>query len=394
MKKFIEGSYAIAEVVKLCKPGVISAYPITPQTHIVEGLAQLVADGELKSEFVNVESEHSAASTVLGAVATGSRAFTATSSQGLLLMAEVIFNIAGMRLPLVLACANRAVSAPISIWNDQQDVMTIRDSGWILMFGENNQEVVDLHLQGYRISEDHSVMLPVMVNLDGYILTHGLETVDMPSQEQVDKFLPPYKPLYKLDTSDPMTLGSLATPEHYMETRIAIQKTHEDVLKLIPKVAAEFKKVFGRESGGLVEAYRIEDAEQVIVAMGSIVGTIKDTVDDLRNEGKKVGALKIITYRPFPKEAILNALKGIPEIAVVEKAVSLGANGPLYTDLTSVFLGQAKVPKVSGFALGLGGRDITKDSIKEIFDKLSGKQVDCEFIDMKKELLEEKYVGK
>ncbi|MBM3251458.1 MAG: pyruvate ferredoxin oxidoreductase, partial [Candidatus Omnitrophica bacterium] len=207
MKKFIEGSYAIAEAVKLCKPGVISAYPITPQTHIVEGLAQLVADGELKAEFVNVESEHSAASTVLGAVATGVRAFTASSSQGLLLMAEVIFNIAGMRLPLVLACANRAVSAPINIWNDQQDVMAVRDSGWILFFAENNQDLIDLHLQGYRIAEDHDVMLPVMVNLDGYILTHGLEVVDMPSQELVDKFLPPYQPLYKLDPANPITLG-------------------------------------------------------------------------------------------------------------------------------------------------------------------------------------------
>lgn len=394
MKKFIEGSYAIAEVVKLCKPGVISAYPITPQTHIVEGLAQLVADGELKSEFVNVESEHSAASTVLGAVATGSRAFTATSSQGLLLMAEVIFNIAGMRLPLVLACANRAVSAPISIWNDQQDVMTVRDSGWILMFGEDNQEVVDLHLQGYRIAEDHNIMLPVMVNLDGYILTHGMEVVDIPTQEQVDKFLPPYEPLYKLDISDPISLGCLAAPEHYMETRVAIQKTHEDVLKLIPKVVAEFKGVFGRESGGLVESYRLDDAKQVIVAMGSVVGTIKETIDDLRKEGKKVGALKIITYRPFPKEAILNALKGIPEVAVVEKAISLGNNGPLYTDLTSIFLGQSKIPKMSGFVIGLGGRDITRKSIRQVFDKLSGKQVDCEFIDVKSELLEEKYVGK
>jgi len=395
MKKFVEGSYAIAEIVKMCKPGVISAYPITPQTHIVEGLAQLVADGELKSEFVNVESEHSAASTVLGALATGVRAFTATSSQGLLLMAEVIFNIAGMRLPLVLACANRAVSAPISIWNDQQDVMAIRDSGWILMFAENNQEVVDLHLQGYRIGEDHSVMLPVMVNLDGYILTHGLEVVDMPSQEQVDKFLPPYKPLYKLDTSDPMTLGCLATPEHYMETRVAIQKTHEkEVLELIPKVAADFKKAFGREAGGLIEGYRLEDAKQVIVAMGSVVGTIKETVDDLRNKGKKVGALKVITYRPFPKQAILNALKGIPEIAVVDKSVTLGLSGPLYTDLTSIFAGGSKATKISGFVIGLGGRDITKDSISQVFDKLSGKQVDCEFIDIKKELLEDKYVGK
>ncbi|MFC1594036.1 pyruvate ferredoxin oxidoreductase [Candidatus Omnitrophota bacterium] len=394
MKKFVEGSHAIAEIVKLCKPGVISAYPITPQTHIVEDLAKFVADGELNTEFVNVESEHSAASAVLGAVATGVRAFTATSSQGLLLMAEVIFNFAGMRLPLVLACANRAVSAPISIWNDQQDVMAIRDSGWIIMFGENIQEVLDLHLQGYRISEDHSVMLPVMVNLDGYILTHGLEVADMPSQEQVDAFLPAYKPLYKLDTSDPMTLGCLATPEHYMETRVAIQKTLEDTLTIIPQVAVDFKKAFGRESGGLIEAYRMEDAKQVIVAMGSVVGTIKETVDALRNQGKKVGCLKVVTYRPFPKQAILDALKGAEEVAVVDKSISLGLNGPLYTDLCSIFLGQKKIPKISGFVIGLGGRDITKNSITQVLDKLSGKQVDCEFIEVKKELLEEKYVGK
>ena len=394
MKKFVEGSYAVAEIVKMCKPGVISAYPITPQTHIVEGLAQIVADGELKAEFVNVESEHSAASTVLGAVAAGARAFTATSSQGLLLMAEVIFNIAGMRLPLVLACANRAVSAPISIWNDQQDVMAVRDSGWILMFGENIQEVIDLHVQGYRIGEDHGVMLPVMVNLDGYILTHGLEVVDMPTQEQVDKYLPAYKPLYKLDTKDPMTLGCLATPQHYMETIVALQKNQEEVLQLIPKVTADFKKAFGRESGGLVEGYKLEDADQVIVAMGSVVGTIKETVDELRNEGKKVGALKIITYRPFPKAAILNALKDVPEVAVVDKSISLGIAGPLYTDLTSIFAGEKKVPKISGFVIGLGGRDITKKSVKKVFDRLSGNQVDCEFIDVKEQYLEEKYVGK
>jgi pyruvate ferredoxin oxidoreductase alpha subunit len=393
MRKFIEGSQAIAEVVKLCKPGVISAYPITPQTHIVEGLARFVANGELKSEFVNVESEHSAASTVLGAVAAGVRAFTATSSQGLLLMAEVIFNIAGMRLPLVLACANRSVSAPINIWNDQQDVMTVRDSGWILMFAETIQEAIDFHLLGYRVGEDHSIMLPVMVNLDGYILTHGLEVVDIPSQESVDKFLPAYRPLYKLDPSVPITLGCLATPEHYMETRAAIQETHKEVLNLIPKVVTEFKNIFDRETGGLIEGYRLEDAKQVIVAMGSVIGTIKETIDDLRNEGKKVGALKIITYRPFPKEAILNALKDIQEIAVVEKAISLGSNGPLYTDLTSIFLGRAEIPKISGFILGLGGRDITKDSIRQVFNKLSRQQVDCEFIDMKKELLEERYVG-
>ena len=218
MKEFLEGSRAVAEVVRLCKPGVISAYPITPQTHIVEELAQMVANGQLKSQFVNVESEHSAASVVLGAVATGVRAFTATSSQGLIYMAEVLFNIAGMRLPLVLTCANRALSAPINIWNDQQDSISLRDSGWIQLYAENNQEAVDLHLLGYRIGEDKSVMLPVMVCMDGFILTHGMESVDIPQQEEVDKFLPAYKPLYKLDPAEPVSMGLLADPDYYLET--------------------------------------------------------------------------------------------------------------------------------------------------------------------------------
>ncbi len=388
MKEFIEGSLAVAKAVKLCKPGVISAYPITPQTHIVEELATMVANGELNAQFINVESEHSAASLVLGAVATGVRSFTATSSQGLLYMAEVIFNIAGMRMPLVLACANRAISAPINIWNDQQDVMTVRDSGWILQFAEDNQEAVDLHIMGYRLGEDHRVMLPVMVNMDGYILTHGVEVVDIPEQAQVDKFLPAYKPLYKLDTKNPETLGFLADPDYYLETRFAIQKTQDEVLNIIPEIGAEFKQIFGREAGLLVSGYKLEDASQVIVAMGSVVGTIKDTVDELRKEGKKVGALKITTYRPFPKKAIYEALKNIPEIAVLDKSISLGAFGPLYTDLLSVFQGKNNSSKVSGFVIGLGGRDITKASIREVFNRLSGKPVDCEFLGVKNELLE------
>ncbi|MDP2939687.1 MAG: pyruvate ferredoxin oxidoreductase [Candidatus Omnitrophota bacterium] len=390
MKEFIEGSLAVAKAVKLCKPGVISAYPITPQTHIVEELATMVSNGELNSQFVNVESEHSAASLVLGAVATGVRSFTATSSQGLLYMAEVIFNIAGMRLPLVLTCANRAISAPINIWNDQQDVMTVRDSGWIIQFAENNQEAVDLHIMGYRLSEDHQIMLPVMINMDGYILTHGVEAADIPEQELVDKFLPPYEPLYKLDPENPMTLGFLADPDYYLETRYAIQKTQEVVLNLIPQINAEFKKIFSRTPSGLVEGYKLEGAKQVIVAMGSVVGTIKDTVDDLRNEGKKVGALKITTYRPFPKQTIYEALKDIPEIGVLDKSISLGAYGPLYTDLLSVFQGSDNQPKISGFVIGLGGRDITKSSIREIFNRLLEKQTDCEFMGVKENLLETK----
>lgn len=392
MRDFLEGSLAVAEIIKLCKPGVISAYPITPQTHIVEELAQFVANGELNSEFINVESEHSAASAVLGAVAAGVRAYTATSSQGLFYMGEVLFNIAGLRLPVILTCANRAISAPINIWNDHQDSVSLRDSGWIQFYVEDNQEVVDYHLIAYRLGEDKSVMLPVMVNMDGFILTHGIETVDMPAQEQVNKFLPAYKPLYKLDPDNPITMGPLVDPEYYMETRYAIDQTHKDVLKLIPKLTAEFKGVFGRSYNGLIEEYRIKDAERVIIALGSVCGTIKEVVDGLRAKGKKVGLLKITTYRPFPIQEIYEALKNVPKVGVLDKALSLGSYAPLAGEIKAVFFGKKKKPQViSSFVAGLGGRDITKDSIKEIFRLLTTKERACEFIDLKPELLKDNY---
>ena len=392
MKQFLEGSHAIAEAIKLCKPGVISAYPITPQTHIVEDLAQMVSNGELKSQFVNVESEHSAASVVLGAEATGVRTYTATSSQGLFYMAEVIFNIAGLRLPIVMTDANRAISAPINIWNDQQDTISLRDAGWIQLYAEDIQEAVDLHFMAYRIAEDKSMMLPVMVCMDGFILTHGFETVDMPTQEMVDKFLPPYNALYKLDVNNPMTLGPLVDPDSYAETRYAIQKTHEEALEFIPKVMSDFSKVSGRNYSGLVEGYQLKDAERVIIAMGSVCGTIKDVIDELRAKGKKVGLLKIVSFRPFPAQAIYEALKNVPKVAVVDRAVSLGSYAPIAADVKSAFFGKKKAPKViSSFIVGLGGREITKHSVKEIFRLLTTKELEGEFIDLKPELLKENY---
>ena len=393
MRQFLEGSHVVAEVVKLCKPGVISAYPITPQTHIVEDLAQMVADGELNAQFVNVESEHSAASVVLGGVAAGVRSFTATSSQGLIYMAEVLFNIAGMRLPLVMTCANRALSAPINIWNDQQDSISLRDCGWIQLYAENNQEVADFHIIAYRLSEDKSIMLPVMVCMDGFILTHGIESVDIPEQAQVDKFLPPYKALYKLDPDQPLTMGLLATPDYYMETRVAIQETMKGVLKLIPKISEEFRGQFGRDyKDCLVEEYYTKGADKVIIAMGSVCGTIKKVVDELRAKGKKVGLLKVISYRPFPYARLCEALKDVPRVAVLDKAVSLGAYAPLAAEIRAAFFGKKKSPKViSSFVAGLGGRDITIESVKEIFRKLTQKEISLEFIDLKPELLKEEY---
>lgn len=392
MKEFLEGSLAVAKIIQLCKPGVISAYPITPQTHIVEELAQMVADGHLNSQFVNVESEHSAASTVLGAVATGVRAYTATSSQGLFYMSEVLYNIAGMRLPVIMTTATRAISAPINIWNDQQDAVSLRDSGWVQFHAEDIQELVDLHLIAYRLGEDKSMMLPVMICMDGFVLTHGIETVDMPGQEEVDKFLPPYKALYKLDPENPLTMGPLVDPEYYMETRFALEHTLREALDLIPKITADFAKVFGRTYNGLIEEYRSKDAERVIVAMGSVCGTIKEVIDELRAKGRKVGLLKITSLRPFPAQKIYEALKNIPKVAVVDRALSLGSYAPLSAEIKAVFFGKTKKPQViSSFILGLGGRDITRDSIKEILRLLTAKERQSEFIDLKPELLKESY---
>jgi len=384
MKELLEGSMAVAEMVKLCKPGVISAYPITPQTHIVEELAQIVADGHLNAQFVNVESEHSAASVVLGAVAAGVRAYTATSSQGLFYMAEVLYNIAGMRLPVIMTTAARAISAPINIWNDHQDVVSLRDAGWVQFHAEDVQEAVDLHLIAYRLGEDKSIMLPVMVCMDGFVLTHGLETVDMPTQEQVDKFLPNYKAPYKLDIENPLTLGPLVDPEYYMEARYALNQTHKEALAFIPKLTAEFAKVFGRTYNGLVEGYQLKDAEKVIVAMGSVCGSIKDVVDAQRKKGNKVGLLKVISYRPFPAEEVTRALAKTRSIGVVEKDISLGATGALYAEIKAV---TDSSKNVSGFVAGLGGRDITVTSIQRIIE-LTGKETNsCTFIDLNTDIL-------
>lgn len=384
MKRYIEGSWAMAEAAKLCRPGVVAAYPITPQTHIVEHLAKFVADGDLKAETLNVESEHSAASVVLGSQAAGVRSFTCTSSQGLLLMGEVVFCIAGMRLPVMMVCANRAVSAPINIWNDQQDSIALRDSGWLQFYAENNQEAVDLIIAGYKLGENSRIMLPVMVCVDGFILTHGIETVDMPDQEAIDRFLPKYNPPYKLDVDDPMSFGLLGDPTVYAETRYAIQKTMEEVIDLIPTIGKEYADVTSRDSLRLVERYRLEDADLALVAMGSVCGTIKDVVDIERKKGKKVGMLKIVTYRPFPKTEIESALKNISNVAVIDKDISLGSDGALYSEIKAIL---SSDKKVSGFIAGLGGRDITVESILSVIQSAEKEVSSCKFIDINKNLL-------
>ena len=387
MKKVIEGSMAVAEAVKVCRPHVISAYPITPQTHIVENLSQFVADGDLKSQFVNVESEFGAASVILGASATGARAYSTTTSQGLLLMTEVLFNIAGLRFPVVITCANRAISAPINIWNDQQDAMTIRDSGWIMLFAEDNQEAADMHLQAFKIGEHPEIMLPVMVNMDGFILTHAFEPIEFIDQKMADEFLPPFTPELYLTPKNPLTFGVLAEPDWYMETRYSLQKAIEASSDMIEEVADQFKKTFGRYQGGLVEKYRLDGAETVIVSMGSVVGTIKEVVDALRDKGKKVGVLKIRAFRPFPKEAIYDALKDVKNVIVMEKAISLGTTGILYDEIKAALYGRASQPRVSGFIAGLGGRDIPKESIMKVIEKGESEVSDNVFVDLKENLI-------
>ncbi len=387
MKKVIEGSMAVAQAVKVCRPHVISAYPITPQTHIVENLSQMVADGELKAEFINVESEFGAASVILGASVTGARAYSTTTAQGLLLMAEVLFNIAGLRLPVSITCANRSVSAPINIWNDHQDAMTVRDSGWIQLYAEDCQEVADMQIQAYKIGENPEISLPVMVNMDGFILTHAFEPVELIDQKMADEFLPPYKPEVYLTTKNPVTFGILAEPQYYMETRYRLQQAIEASKQVIEDVANEFNKVFGRYAGGLVDKYRLEGAKTAIVAMGSVVGTIREVVDKLREKGEKVGLLKIRAFRPFPKEAVYDALKEVDNIIIMEKAISLGWGGILLNETKAVFYGKKKQPKMSGFIVGLGGRDVPNKSIINAVKKAESKDVEDSFVDLREELI-------
>ena len=363
MRTILEGSRAVSEAVRLCRPNVVCAYPITPQTHIVEDLSKMVADGELEAGYVLAESEFGAASIVLGASAVGGRAYTATSSQGLLLMSEVIFNIAGLRLPVVMTCANRAVSAPINIWNDQQDSVSMRDTGWIQLYVEDVQEAIDTHIQAFKIAEE--LMIPVMVCMDGYVLTHTWEPVDMPEQEEVDRFLPAYEPTYKLDPDDPFTMGSMVGPDAYMETRYHVHMDMMEARSLINRVADEFGEAFDRRRKGCIETYDMKDADVVLVSMGSVLGTMRDAVDELREEGLKVGILKVRCFRPFPKDAVHDAIKEAQIVGVIEKDISLGLEGTLCSEMRAAFCGEES-PEISSFIMGLGGRDITVEDIKQV----------------------------
>jgi pyruvate ferredoxin oxidoreductase alpha subunit len=387
-RRVIEGSMAVAEMVKRCRPHVVSAYPITPQTHIVEDISEFVADGEMQCEFINCESEFSAISICLGASATGSRVYTATSSQGLLLMTEVLFNVSGLRLPILLTCANRAVSSPLSIWNDQQDSIAMRDSGWMQFYGEDNQEVADLHLQAYKIAEDHRVLLPVMVCMDGFILTHAFEPVELPAQEDVDAFLPPYQAVAKLDPQQPITMGAFADPNYYMEIRWQLEYAMQQAPAVIEQVAAEFEQTFGRPGLHALESYRTEGAETIILGLGSMLSAIKDTVDELRAEGEPVGAIKLRWYRPFPRQQLIEALRGVKRVAVMEKDISLGMGGAVCADLRSALYDLDQRPAITGFVVGLGGRDITNRTVRACYERVQRGPGENIWVELDEDLLD------
>jgi len=375
-----EGSHAVAHAVALCRPEVICAYPISPQTHIVEGLGEMVKSGALQPcEFINVESEFAAMSVAIGASAAGARAYTATASQGLLFMAEAVYNASGLGLPIVMTVANRAIGAPINIWNDHTDSMSMRDAGWIQLFAESNQDALDLHIQAFRLAEELS--LPVMVCMDGFILTHAYERVDLPDAAQVDRFLPPYEPRQVLDPADPVSIGAMVGPEAYTEVRYLAHVKQLQALQLMPLVAADFRRVFGRDSGGLVSRYRIDDAETIVVALGSVLGTIKDTVDDLRAQGERIGVVGITTFRPFPIEALRQALKDARRVVVIEKCFAVGIGGIVARDVRMALRDSAQ--PVLTVVAGLGGRAITKGSLgRLLLDAIGGRLEPLTFLDL------------
>ncbi|MFO8015427.1 MAG: pyruvate ferredoxin oxidoreductase [Phycisphaerae bacterium] len=388
-QEILEGAMAVAHAVSRCRPEVVAAYPITPQTHISEELSQIVADGDLDAEFVKVESEFGAASVCCGASATGARAYTATSSQGLLLMSEVLWNIAGMRLPVVLACANRSISAPLSIWCDHQDAEAVRDAGIIQFYAEDNQEACDQHLIAYKVAEDRRVLLPAMVNLDGFLLTHVFEPTILPDQELSDKYLPPYEAVMKLDVDDPATFGAFTEPDKCMEGRWMVHDACRRSLPVIEEASAEFEKLFGRASGGLIEEFHTDDAEIILVAKGSLCGTIKDVVEEMRGEGTKVGLMRIKTYRPWPDEAVLNCLKNAKHIAVIERGASFGAGGVMTPELKETLFDAGLQIPVSGYCVQLGGREVPPDGIREIVDRAAKgeKQTAYEYFRLREEIL-------
>jgi pyruvate ferredoxin oxidoreductase alpha subunit len=384
MLKQVEGSKAIADTVAACRPEVICAYPISPQTHIVEGLSQIVKAGKLANcEFINVESEFAAMSVAIGASAAGARAYTATASQGLLYMVEAVYNASGLGLPIVMTVANRAIGGPINIWNDHSDSMSQRDSGWIQMYAETNQEAADLHVQAFAIAERLS--LPIMVCMDGFILTHAYEQIDVPDQADVDKYLPTFNPRQVLDPADPVSIGAMVGPEAFTEVKYMSHMKNLEALSVIPEEAAKFTEIFNRDSGGLIRPYKMESARNVVIALGSVLGTIKDVVDEMIADGFSIGVLGLTTFRPFPFDAVRDALVNAHNVFIVEKAFQLGIGGIVTENVRTSLRGTATHDQT--LIAGLGGRPITKQALRTYFEAaIDGRVEELTFLDLDKDL--------
>lgn len=365
MLKQIEGSLGIAEAVALCRPGAVCAYPISPQTHIVENVGKLVKQGTLKDcEFINVESEFAAISVSIGASAGGVRTYTATASQGLLYMTEGVYNASGLGLPIVMTVASRAIGAPINIWNDHSDSLSQRDSGWLQLFCESNQDALDTHIMAFKIAE--TVGLPVMVCMDGFVLTHAFERLDVPSQEMIDSFLPPYEPKEYLDPKEPISMGAMVGPEAFTEVRLLQQRKMVKALQVIEDVTKEYRALTGRNSGGLLDCYNCEKADLKLVILGSSVGTAKDAVDELKKKGINVGIISLKSYRPFPYEAMRAAIGDTKKVVCLERAFSFGARGIICPEVKRAVEGTDT--KVYTAIAGLGGRAILGSTINNIVD--------------------------
>ncbi|MCR4405131.1 MAG: pyruvate ferredoxin oxidoreductase [Candidatus Acetothermia bacterium] len=362
-KKVITGNYAVSYGAALARAQVIAAYPITPQTQIVELLADFCAEGALRANFIKVESEHSAMAACIGAAAVGARAFTATSAQGLALMHEMLHWAAGARLPIVMANVNRAMGPPWSIWTDQNDSLSQRDTGWMQFYCESNQEALDTVIQAYKVAE--KVLLPAMLVLDAFFLSHTSEPVEIPEQGLVDRYLPPYNPEFKLDITDPRAFGGITMPSEYFELRYKMQKAMEEALEVAKAADLEFKELFGR-GYGLVEPYRLEDAELALVTSGTVTSTARLVIDELRAKGERVGLLKVRLFRPFPTALVREHLLKVPKIAVIDRNISFGHGGIFAQEIKSALYNAEPRRPLFGFVAGLGGRDITPELIEEI----------------------------
>lgn len=389
----LRGNESTAYAAKLARVKVIPAYPITPSTLFPEKISELIANGEMEAEFLPVESEHSALSAAIGAAATGVRAMTATASQGLALMHEVLFIASGMRMPIVMAIGNRALSAPVNIWADQQDTIAERDSGWIQFYAETNQEALDLTLIAFKVAENDKVLLPAMMGMDAFVLTHTMEPVNVPEQEEVDEFLGEKKINYPvLDPEKPATFGAFVFPEHYMDIRYSQFIAMEHARSVIDDVFNEFEKKFGRRYSK-VSGFMVDDAEIVFVTMGSMTGTARETVRKLREKGEKVGLVKITVYRPFPKEEIVSLTKNAKVVAVVDRNISPGFAGAIFTETVASYNNEKKRPKIIDFIMGLGGRDVKIENYEQVYNlakaALKGKFKEINWIDVDEEAVKE-----